>query len=126
MTIKTKYNIGDSIWTTRKGKVYFEVGKCPVCQGKGILGDGMRCDTSIRGGKFVCKNGTLRSYRIEYTPIEEIIDYIEVCCYVDAATEETYSTSSGEYVDIDEIFLTKEEAQAECDRRNAECNSPLQ
>lgn len=125
MTIETKYSPRDHVWTIHKDyNKYIPTGvKCSFCNGTGYAGD-TRC-FARDGYKSKCINGVINEIKIHHTYKERIIEEVNVSNdgYI---IEIEYTLEKDNIYDESELYATEEEAKAECDRRNAECNSPQQ
>lgn len=120
MTIETKFNIGDKVWFIEGERVPCKTPYiCPVCNGSGkmkIFGD-KKCDATIFDGAYRCENGYLSACKYEFTIKRGVVSdiFIEVLDNSKYTIEYTIGNSIW---DQRELHATKEEAQAECDRRN--------
>lgn len=133
MTIETKYSPRDHVWTIHKNYKCIPTGvKCSFCNGTGYAGD-TRC-FARDGYKSKCTNGVINEIKIHHTYKERIIEAVNVFndsynIEIEYTLEKNSIYDESEFYavsDESELYATEEEAKAECDRRNAECNSPQQ
>lgn len=125
MTIETKFKPGDNIWIIHETySEYASTGiKCSFCNGTGYVGK-FRCLAARRVGGHTskCVDGVIRKFRFQYSVKECAIEEIDIIVDVNGTNIE-YTSESGNIYDESELYATEEEAKAECDRRNTECNS---
>ena len=124
MKFETEFNVGQKVWYVgKKWVVKNDAFECPVCRGTGypLFAKNRKCDFSLHNGTYRCKDGMIKHYVYKCTP--KLVEIADIFIRVDALrTECEYRITSTAHV-FDEItdkdlFLTKEECQAECDRRN--------
>jgi len=134
MEINTKYNFGDYVYPIiskpEEIKVY---NNCPVCHDIGKI--------ELNNTKYTCPECRGNTYKIKYGDPEwfvyshggGFIGKIDLDLY-DKKYEDNYyghkskisymldttGIGSGNLWEEDNLFLSKEEAQVECDRRNKE------
>jgi hypothetical protein len=127
MNITTKYSLGDRVYPITL-KMETETKQCEECSGRGYVltdtGRERQCDRCYGRGEL-----NIRSYNkyIVETGSYGVIGKVEVEFYGadNSQTKIKYmldSTGIGSGVlwPENKIFFTKEEAQAECDKRNKE------
>jgi len=128
MQLDTKFNLGDIVVPIRQR--YETVGDpCPECEGTGRA-------ALLKGGTVRCPNRECRSGLIHHTAIRpwkpstdftSAIGKVDAERYADArqgTSRTTYmieatGVGSGTLWSEADLFATVEDAQAECDRRNA-------
>ncbi len=116
MQIETKFGIGDSVFAL---VLEWQDVDCPACGASGrIIG--------VDGDDYECPR-CVGSKRTVDSPKWIVTRPAEVS-YVEYVTgKQIHSTRYGfglmEYSDEKDCFATSEEAQAEADRRNAECET---
>lgn len=124
MKIETKYDVGQKVWYVGKEWIAEnDAFECPVCRGTGhpFFAKGRKCDLSLLGATYRCRDGMIKHY--VYKCIPKFVEIADIFICVDTLhTECEYRITSTAHVfdaitDKD-LFLTKEECQAECDRRN--------
>lgn len=118
LNIDNKFEIGQEVYVIRKERVKEQ---CPACKGKGqIIVDGNRfsCVTCYGTGRL---HGQKKTYQVVG---KDIIDKIKTYSYrlhngTDGIkTIVKYAFKDGtDYTDA-KLFLTEEEANAECERLN--------
>ena len=126
MIINTKYNLGDMVYpiTTRMERIRVAT-NCPVCKDSG--------EVEIKGKKYTCPECNGDTYHINYGDIEYYVDCdngkigkIETEIY-DREYEDhdnyeymldSTGVGSGQCWKEENLFLSKEEAQMECNIRN--------
>lgn len=118
LQINNKFEIGQEVYVIQKCRVK---DKCPACKGEGqIVVDGNRfsCVTCYGTGRL---HGQKKTYQVVG---KDIIDKIKTYSYrlhngADGIkTVVKYALKDGtDYTDA-KLFLTEEEANAECDRLN--------
>jgi len=127
MNIKTKFDLGDTLYCiTTKREEYYE--DCPFCGGTGKI-------VGKDGAKRYCPecynrhSGKIRKYNQLAWAISGSIVVRQISVRIDAEKyrEEQYmswlrSSGGGMLWPVEKLFMTKEEAQAECDKRNKEKN----
>ena len=110
MEIRTKFNVGDKVWTIRQSEV---AEKCPICNGKEKI--------KIKNKKYRCPecdgDGYIRKLYPEWVVFDRKREIKEII--IDIDRELIYSVEYNKY-DAKDCFATKEQAQKECDRRNAQ------
>lgn len=123
MKITTRYNINDKVFTIQKikTKVFASCGFCPGNQGW-IYGENkekrMCPDCRAEGQRQV---GLFEEYLVNPTSIT--IRHIRVQLKKSGITSEEYANwvgGGGRIHDVETLFVTIEDAQFECDKRNAE------
>lgn len=149
-TINTKFDIGDEVWVATRKFDEVAAFKCPVCNGTGanLYVKDTKCSARFdsENGKYKCKNGTMYRSCAKWYPKQYVIDYLEaiydnkeILDYSKAIEEcknnggvlmprgevrIQYCMEDQFYVfdskEESEIFVTEQECQAECDRRNLE------
>lgn len=124
MTIETKFKPNDVVWYIDKSRYKAQSTDipCSFCNGTGIS-EGKAC--TARTGFFECRNGIIFKMTETYFYYKNIVEVVEMSADrwdIDIS----YRCDDDKYYDESELYATEEEAQAECDRRNAECNSPQQ
>lgn len=121
MIIKTKFDIGDQVWTLLDQFVPEPLFECPVCHGSGVNPhtSGI-CDVEFDNHRYKCRNGFIHHIHRMFFPVPFVISRINI--YADDCNRVFYHTNNVEAffeeLTEDTIFATFEEAQAECDRRN--------
>lgn len=108
MNIKTKFNVGDKIWTIYETE---PIEKCPLCNGAEMV--------KIKNKNYICPeckgNGYITKKYFEWVVFVYAKEIIKIIINHDKKL--IYSVGHNEY-DAKDCFLTKAEAQTECDRRN--------
>jgi hypothetical protein len=110
-----KYNIGDEVYLLLE-KYNTDVIPCVTCEGLGNLKtvSGVEVKCAQCGGRGSTRHGyntqEVLKYKIEIEAIAIIYNNI---CYTNY-----YDNSETKWFEEKDMFLTKEEAQAECDKRN--------
>ena len=114
--MKNKYNIGDILVLI--GRDHYKISKnCPICDGDGILstssGKTVNC-TQCKGSGIVYKDDT------KFTIIKDNYAVDVIRCGYDTILYANYFDfeDSTDWELEDDLFFTKEGAQAECDKRN--------
>ena len=132
MNIETKYGLGDQVWLVRRNKPKTWV-RCTFCDGYEKQQANLAPNTTITGGDgstktcpschgrgggnvylelawCVATTLTLGMVRVRKSSSEYDEEYM---------AHET-GIGSGSIYNVENLYPTKEEAQAECDRRNKE------
>lgn len=108
MEIKTKFNVGDKVWTINQGEVQE---KCPICNGKERV--------KIKNKSYMCPECNGDGYVKKLHPEWKVFYYKREIwrLIINRSKEEIYSVEGNEYK-VKDCFATKEEAQKECDKRH--------
>lgn len=121
MKIETKYNIGDLVYPIRNQQNKVHV-VCPMCLDKGNI--------TVNNFTRICPE-CYGQRQYKWLPTQWDVMYVDasrigkVKVEIFAETKETTymieatGIGSGSIWDEDTLFLTSEEAQEECDKRNA-------
>lgn len=125
MTIETRFKPGDRIYTiySRAKEVSLNA-PCPTCNGTGrisLFGQTMPCNSSFGTG-IRCRLGSLVSCKKAWC-VDLATFFVEkISIEVDEAEThiiyEEYDCEGCNTIEEAHAFVTEEEAQAECDRRN--------
>lgn len=113
MKVRTKFNVGDKIVGISKVWV---IDVCPDCKGVGEI--------KFNNCSYVCKSCSGSGKRESYTKRSwEVGEYQTISCVVASEKEKGieiyYNDVNDRFIAREQdCFLTKEEAQKECDKRN--------
>lgn len=131
MNIITKYNFGDKVYPidTRREKIKIST-NCPVCNdsGKVIINDESYTCPKCRGNTYHIKEGDIEYY-VYYKSGR--IGKVDIDLYDSKKYKEkpeikymldSTGVGSGRCWHENDLFLSNEEAQTECDRRNNTLN----
>lgn len=130
MKIETKYSLGDFVYpiNTRFESVKVPI-NCPVCNDKGKveLNDKSYTCPECRGYTYHTVDGDIKWYITDY---KGHVGKINLGLYDNKYKHSNHDeirymldstgVDSGSLWDEENLFLTKEDAQLECDRRNKE------
>lgn len=127
MKIETKYNIGDKVVAITRTGVKLPPEQCAACEGSGrvaLRGESYNCprcngkrETQRTGHGWVIVNaGTVADIRIEHGPPR--FDYDDNRVLRTHVQYFLNQPGSGTMYDEDNLYPTRDEALAECDRRN--------
>lgn len=115
MEIKTKFNVGDKVFVIDKNRITMV---CPECQGIGEL--------KFNEITYYCKEcngkGKVQSDDLKWVIREKVKEITKIDTHSDRGGTDIYYKDNGFYSDFigeeKNCFATKEQAQAECDKRN--------
>lgn len=121
MKIKTKYNLGQDVYTIiHLNKQIKE--KCPVCNGTGHV--------TLNGNQYQCPECYGQGIKVEWTSSGWTVDQSSQIGRIDVSVkDDVYKESymlkysgidSGTIWDVGDLFSTREEAEKECEKRNEE------
>lgn len=128
-TINTKFDIGDEVWAISRRTCNIPRFKCPICNGSGanLYVENTPCSARFDStqGKYKCIEGTMHKVCAEYFPQKITIKRIEVSGEFELAKSEYGVSYVPEHAIFDlyceeNLYLSEQECQAECDRRNLE------
>lgn len=133
-TINTKFDIGDEVWAVMRRTCNIPRFKCPICNGSGanLYVENTHCSARFDSaqGKYKCIEGTMHKVCAEYYPQKITINRVEIfgnsLYSEDNAIEYRTNYFTGNSIGFFEtynekdLFLSEQECQTECDRRNLE------
>lgn len=113
MTLNTKFSIGDKVFSI--GIVYeYEQQQCSMCAGNGTV--------PYMNQQVICP--LCRGSKTEFKAVKEVWELKDestvtgIQVLIENGIVEEYKLDNSKFVKATEIFLTKEEAQQECQKRN--------
>lgn len=127
MTINTKFDIGDKIWYLDKAGEKIVVCKCPVCNGTGsnLLVKNIKCNLRFDDDlcKYKCVDGFIYRLSTKFVPYNATVYRITASKFEEDGNVTIEYGISDDWIYFEnlkesDLFATKEEAQAECDKRN--------
>lgn len=116
MEIKTKFNVGDKVWVINEINGYE---KCPKCRGNGKV--------LVGNIDYYCKEcygeGKVLAQTVKWRANENSNTITQIRIFTDeGGTDVAYYDGNiivSDYLGAEKnCFATKEQAQAECDKRN--------
>lgn len=110
MNIETKFSAGDKVWYVEEKEVEQP---CKYCDGTGKV--------QIKDKKFRCPNcggsGKAEDKIISFVAGQITIEEIKVWCLTEVVGVKYYDTNGYRFFEED-CFATREEAEADCVKRN--------
>ena len=116
MNIKTKFNIGDKVYPIEYSDIYPEV-KCTFCDGNGNI-EVKGHDNNIKEISCPTCHGLGDLVRVGVKQWHVLAPFnIETITF---AIDDNIAYIEYDSIDEEDLFTTKKQAQAECNRRNKE------